>query len=83
VETRIFHAPVTVFSIDGSRLEACVANRAVQTGQTKFVLFETLYLWAFQRCRTRSEQLKSCICNTSAKEAERELRNASKEFREG
>jgi hypothetical protein len=42
----------------------CVANRAVQTGQTKFVFFETLYLWAFQRCRTRSEQLKNCICNT-------------------
>jgi hypothetical protein len=48
-----------------SSFSGCVANTAIQTGQSDFVLFETLYLWAFQRCRTQPEQLKNRICNTS------------------
>jgi hypothetical protein len=46
-------------------MAGCVANKSTQTGYSRFVLFETLYLWAFQRCLTRGEQLKNRICNTS------------------
>ena len=53
-------------SLDRCPERGCVANTAIQTGQSDFVLFETLYLWAFQRCRTQPEQLKNRICNTSA-----------------
>jgi hypothetical protein len=40
-------------SLDRCPERGCVANTAIQTGQSYFVLFETLYLWTFQRCRTQ------------------------------
>jgi hypothetical protein len=46
-------------------MAGCVANTVIQTGQRQFVLFGSLYLQAFQRCRTGCNQLENRICNTS------------------
>jgi hypothetical protein len=67
LETEMCHLPDSEGAVkDTDVCVGCVANTVIQTGQRQCVLFGSLYLRAFQRCRTGCNQFENRICNTSA-----------------